>query len=114
MPCRIADTKGLKTTPQTYGYGRYLRLGKDDGGWAEAWFGVNYEKWATKRNTPVWLHFTGAGTTCLSMPEIRARLGFDSCYIPLPAGVEYNSVLDKVVENLKWLSESLGGGATQQ
>ncbi|MCY3819088.1 MAG: hypothetical protein OXH52_06960 [Gammaproteobacteria bacterium] len=111
----FADTKGLNVTPQTYGYGRYLRLGRADAGWAEAWFGVNYQRWAKEGETPLWLHFVhGGNSPHMSLADLRSRLGGTHFYVPLPVGVEYDSALDAVVKSLGWLAEGLvgEGGAT--
>ena len=50
----LASTKSLNVTPRATGYGRYLMLGG-----ASAWFGLDYERWATLRDTPLWLELKG-------------------------------------------------------
>ena len=101
----VANTQGLIRTPQTYGYGRYLRLGKS-GAWAGAWFGVHQELWASCRETPIWLVFSSWEGT-LPVAELRKRLGEDiwagtenAIPIELPTLVERDTVLETVVERL--------------
>ena len=104
----FVDTTGLKVTPQTYGYGRYIRLGSAESGWAEAWFGVNYYRWGVDAETPIWLHFVESkDSPHMSLEEVDGKLQRRRFYIPLPTGVEYESVRDEVVKNLRWLAEGL-------
>lgn len=94
-------------TPQVYGYGRFIRLGNEKSGWAEAWFGLHYKRWATELDTPIWLHFIES--EYMSLAEVRNRLkGNTYFYIPLPVGVEYDAVLESVVQSLEWPRGILG------
>ena len=97
-------------------YGRYLLLSRADAG---AWFGLDGDKWATVRDTPLWLYLYGEsddwqGVKPLS--EIRDNLrrpGLqdppefidkgDHLVIPiyLPVGVAEDAVLKAVVERIK-------------
>ena len=97
----FASTQGLKVTPQAVGYGRYLRLGsKAKGVWAQAaWLGVSYVYWIGREGCPLWLDFG----------DVEARVGYSRIPIYLPIGVEYDGVLDKVVELLKWLADRISG-----
>lgn len=98
------NTEGLMVTPQSYGYGRYLRLYR-----AGAWFGVNLKLWARHGDTPLWLSFyesEGKGKdTEVSLGVIRRELELpvDASDYPihLRVGVEYDAVLDDVVAQLK-------------
>ena len=45
------DRKGLRATPRSYGYGRYIRLHG-----AVVWFGVNFERFEETGDTPLWLN----------------------------------------------------------
>ena len=45
----FVDIKRRNVRPQVYGYGRYFRIGNKDTVWAEAWFGVNYHRWADEK-----------------------------------------------------------------
>ena len=101
----FVDTTGLKVTPQDHGYGRYLRVGGKDSAWAQAWFGVHFELWAQEVETPLWLQFNGLD---MSLEDIRERLGSDDFDFELPTGVEYDAVLDSVVEQLRGIAEDIG------
>ena len=98
----FVKTKGLRVTPQPYGYGRFLRLGKD-GAWVTyAWFGVHYKLWTRQEETPLWLVFSN-GAALLA----KKRLGHSNHSFTLPVGVEYEAVLDSVVEELKNVADAL-------
>ena len=45
------DRKGLRATPRSYGYGRYIRLRG-----AVVWFGVNIERFEETGDTPLWVN----------------------------------------------------------
>ena len=109
----FADTSGLKVTPQPYGYGRYLRLGGKCSLWAEAWFGLNYNRWANEQESPLWIHFVDSKKH-LSLNAVREKLEATYFFIPLPTGVEYDSVLETVVTNLQWLAEGLAADRSTQ
>lgn len=106
----FADTTGLKVTPQPYGYGRYLRLGRENGAWACGWFGVHFELWARERETPLWLQFNGSD---MPLAEITRRVGSDRIFFELPTGVEYRSVLEHVLKGLESLAEGVGGATDE-
>ena len=95
--------KGLHVTPQAYGYGRYLRLGKEGAWAAEAWFGVHYELWARQQETPLWLHFTGGASLA------KKKLGKRNYGFTLPVSVEYDAVLDSVIKELSNVADDLSG-----
>ncbi len=114
----IANTKGLNVTPQSHGYGRYLRLGsRDTKAWVGAWLGVNIELWAKNRETPLWvtLHPKGKNwDNVVTEAELRARLGNeiwantpDSIPIHLPIGVEEDKVLAKIVDQLQEIAQKI-------
>ena len=98
----FVNTKGLKVTPQADGYGRYLRLGKNDAWVAGAWFGVHYQLWTRQKETPLWLKFSNHYATLT-----RERLGDQNYGFTLPTGVEYDAVLDSVVDQLKNVADAL-------
>ncbi len=92
----------LKVTPQSYGYGRYMRIGSNKH--AGVWFGINYTLWAEYRETPLWLMFQDFST--VKSDEARRKTGmmiddYDNIPIYLPAGVERQEVLETVVEQLR-------------
>ena len=107
----FVDTTGLKVTPQAYGYGRYLRVGGADSAWAQAWFGVHYKLWARDEETPLWLYFVNSldkGSPDLSKEDIFDKFGYDREDFVLPTGLEYEAVLDSVVEQLHDIAEDIG------
>ena len=85
------STKGLMVTPRRSGYGRYLRLFG-----AGAWFGVDFNRWAERGDTPLWVIFN-KGQSVVSLGDIRRALQLPSSdrhvAIRLPVGVEYDAVL---------------------
>ena len=95
---RVVSTEGLKVTPRDYGYGRYIWIG----GVYYAWFGVNQERWAREKETPLWLRFYDRAAK-----EAQKKLGDQSYGFTLPTGVEYDAVLDSVVEQLQNVAEAL-------
>ena len=85
------DSKGLRVTPQSHGYGTWIRLGSKDTSWAMAWFGVDYRAWARDEETPLWLNFIDSSDMLLA--DITERLnGYQRCYFTLPIGVEYDAL----------------------
>ena len=98
----FVNTKGLHVAPQADGYGRYLRLGKNDAWVAGAWFGVHYRLWTRQKETPLWLRFSSRYATLT-----RERLGDQNYGFTLPTGVEYDAVLDSVVDQLKNVADAL-------
>ena len=80
-----ADTTGLRITPQWYGYGRYLRLRG-----IEAWFGINFQYWASHGSSPLWIRSHSDGLWY---------------WVHLPTGLEYQAVLDSVVDQLDHFTE---------
>ena len=101
---RWISTSGLAVTAQQTGYGRYITLFG-----AGAWFGYRFELWAQRSETPLWLDFRNYGD--VKLPEIRRRLNLASGdrFVPihLPIGVEYDAVLDAVVEKLKSIGQKI-------
>lgn len=114
-----ADTKGLSVTPRPRGYGRYLSLGG-----AGAWFGVGFDWWSrgTFPDTPLWLFFeqwsderygprwpgTRGALEPLKRrdpPECLEENQALLVPIALPTGVEYDAVLDAVVERLREIAD---------
>ncbi len=100
------DNQGLRVTPQSYGYGTWIRLGSKDTSWAMAWFGVDYRAWARDEETPLWLNFIDSSD--MPLADITERLGgYQRCYLTLPTGVEYDAVLDSVVDELREFAEEI-------
>ena len=92
----------LQRTPLRTGYGRYFRLSG-----TIAWFGINFDLWSQRSDTPLWLDFRSYG----AQPFIRNRLNLTDGeeYVPihLPVGVEYDAVLDAVVKELKSIGQKI-------
>ena len=95
---RVVSTEGLRVWPRYYGYGRFIWIG----GLPSAWFGVNQERWAREKETPLWLRFYDRAAK-----EAQKKLGDQSYGFTLPTGVEYDAVLDSVVEQLQNVAEAL-------
>ena len=89
------------------GYGRRLLLCG-----ASVWLGVDFNLWAERDDTPLWLHFDEKmkGHT-VSLDEVRRALLLpsDENYAPihLPVGVEYDAVLDDVIAQLKRIGRTI-------
>ena len=112
---KLAERSGRLSNIQT-GYGRYLILSRSSAG---TWFGLDYNKWAKIRDTPLWLYLYDGndgweGVKPLS--EIRNNLkplGLmtppelfeedNKLVIPiyLPVGVEEDAVRDTVVARIE-------------
>ena len=97
----FVSTKGLAITSRPHGYGRYLRIGKEDAWWS-AWFGVHYGLWVRQKETPLWLAFSNRHASF-----VRERLDSQHYGFTLPVGVEYGAVLDSVVEDMKEIADIL-------
>ncbi len=95
---RVVSTKRLQVRPRVYGYGRYIWIG----GMYYAWFGVNHELWARQKETPLWLRFYEDAAEAA-----QKKLGGQSYGFTLPTGVEYDAVLDSVVEELQNIADEL-------
>ena len=104
-------------------HGRYVTIGG-----ARAWFGIWYPPWAALRDTPIWLQLLARADRGMPIEATRRRLaplmsreppaaidggpigqpGHVLVPITLPTGVEYDAVLDAVVERLTEVAELLG------
>ena len=94
------DRKGLRATPRSYGYGRYIRLRG-----AVVWFGVNTAQFEKTGDTPLWV--SPASALRGIRAEVADKLGLqESGWFPvtLKRGVEYPEMLDGVVESLKHIA----------
>ena len=105
---KFLDISKLKISPRYEGYGRHIRIGDVD-----AWFGFILDGWAEHGNTPLWLLFSyneyerlrEAGLAETQVVKWRTKDGRYCIPIPLPTGVEYDTVLDSVVASLKSIAE---------
>ena len=100
------STERLARTPLTSGYGRYIRLAG-----VYARFDINFDHWAERGDTPLWLWLYNAND--LDEDAIGGRLSTyalektgaglsDDWVLPiiLPTGEEYETVLRAVVNTL--------------
>ena len=112
------DTSKLKIAPRYEGYGRYFRIGG-----VVAWFGFILDGWAQHGDTPLWLLFSydkheqlqEAGLVDTEVVKWRTKDGRYCIPIALPTAVDYDTVLDSVVDSLKRIAERLkstGSGAS--
>ena len=115
---QYADIAGLRITPRYRGYGRYLRIAG-----AGVWFGVDSVRWAkgSYPDTPIWLIFEQwKADSSIRLDQTRKALESlehsdpKECYgevvevvvpIPLPVGIDYESVLESVVGRIKRIAE---------
>ena len=101
------DIKGLRATAQWYGYGRWIRFSGVENSF---WFGVNHEQWAGNGDTPLWLSVSDRNQVSMDEigRELRVRIHNEWVPIHLKTGVEYDSVLDDVVSQLKVIAKIAG------
>lgn len=111
---------GLSWSARHTGSGRYMRLANEEAG-AIAWFGIDTERWAKYRGTPLWLQLHDLHQ--LDIDEVRRRLeplkssdqnaglleigGNRFIPIDLPTGVEREKVVDAVAERLEYVARLL-------
>lgn len=99
------STERLARTPLATGYGRYMQLAG-----VYSRFDVNFDHWANLGDTPLWLNpynLNGLDEDQVlrrlrALEDKGAILG-DDWYIPIsiPTGVEYDAVLEAVVDQLE-------------
>ncbi len=82
-----ADTSGLRVTPQWYGDGRYLRLHG-----VSVWFGINIQQWSGHGLAPLW---------------VQSQDNNQWYPIAVRTGVEYDEVLDYIVEQMDTIGQNL-------
>lgn len=110
-------TKGLIVTSRPTGYGRYMRLGR-----AGVWFGVDFRRWSQFRETPLWVDFSGWSSAKERRLQEEAQRKLDvmlqegppdfieeehAVCVHLAVGVEYEAVLDGIVQQLKRIADLL-------
>ena len=98
------DTKGLRATPQWYGYGRWIHFSGVENTF---WFGVNHERWSGDGDTPLWLSVSYRDRVSMDEigKELRVRTYNEWIPIHLKTGVDYDKVLKDVVVQLKRIRE---------
>ncbi len=102
-------TKGLRATPRREGYGRYFRFTDVPG---HLFLCVNYLRWATTGDTPLWLGIdngvpVNAGKIRDRVPSLveDESLGTYDVPIHLKTGVEYERVLEDVVRQVREIAD---------
>ena len=110
-------TTGLKATAQREGYGRYFRFvdvasGSTNPG--DLFLCVNFRRWAISAETPLWLWIghgvpVSVGTLRDTMPLLVENAG-PGTDVPifLKTGVEYETVLDDVVRQVRAVFDATG------
>ena len=104
------SVSGLRATPQRDGYGRYFRIRNNLGDVikGDLFLCVNFGRWATSGDTPLWLWISS--NLSVNAPQLRVDVpsvveyGSNGPYdapIYLTAGVEYERVLADVVRQIK-------------
>ena len=109
-------TTGLRATPQREGYGRYFRFVDDASGRTipgDLFLCVNFRRWAISAETPLWLWIghdvsVNVGTLRDSMPLMVENAGsVTDVPIFLKTGVEYETVLDDVVRQVRAVFDTI-------
>ena len=113
----IGTEGGLRATPQSWGYGRYMRIAG-----VGVWFGVDFRRWSQFRETPLWVDISFWSSAKERRLQEEAQRKLDempqknppdfveedhAICINLPVGVEYAAVLDDVVRQLKRIADLL-------
>ena len=107
------STRRLRATPQRDGYGRYFRFkNAPDEIPGDSFLCVNFDLWATEGDTPLWLRIhkdvpVNADKLRDGVRSLVERETGDYAYdvpIHLATGVEYASVLDDVVRQVREIS----------
>ncbi len=120
---KLADKDGFKATPQRTGYGHYLHLGD----WGAS-LHMDYRKWATLRETPLWLTIYARrshdwnGVEAQRDQNVLLAAGIPSIVkdpgerptrlvVPLAIreGVEYHDVLADLVTQVRAIHDRLPG-----
>ena len=95
-----ASRNGLRATPRSYGYGRYVRLRE-----TIVWFGVNVDQFEATGKTPLWVNYWRGFED--KTDQVGDTLGMRGNWAPvdLKRDVEYPEMLDGVVESLKRIAD---------
>lgn len=96
------NRRGLRATPRSYGYGRYIRLHEN-----MVWFGVNVNQFERTGKTPLWVDCFRY-SSLFKGTEFGEELELqDGGWAPveLKRGVEYPEMLDAVVDSLKHIAD---------
>ena len=112
------SVSGLRATPQRAGYGRYFRF---TGAPGDLFLGVNYNLWATRADTPLWLRINenvpvNPEKLRDMAPSLVEMEGLRRYYFPiyLKTGVEYEAVLNDVVSHVQGVADTLDNAGLSQ
>ena len=97
-------TKGRRAAPQPEGYGLYFSF-KGIKGKSKFFIGVNFDLWATRSKTPLWLSIRKTVRFDVEklegeFPQMRKDTNWYDIPIYLKTGEEYQDVLDDVVSQI--------------
>ncbi len=106
------STTGLRVAAQREGYGRYFAIAGVPG---DLFLGVNYKRWATTGETPLWLRISSKvplnhERLRHKVPSLAEYIRPGTCTVPihLQTGVEYERVMDDVVVQIRQIADSIG------
>ena len=97
------NRKGLRATPRSYGYGKYIKLYR-----TVVWFGINRNQFEITGSTPLWVGCSSLAKLQDKLGGLRAELGMPTEYwapVELKRDVEYPEVLDGVVDSLRHIAD---------
>ena len=111
-----SGASGNIATGRYIGIGEYLGHGDRTG---SVWFGISFKHWARHRKTPLWLllMYDSPREVPPTLKELERTDPPELIYenaqamwisIDLPTDVEYDEVLDAVVERLRYVAELIG------
>ena len=102
--------RGLGAGGARASYGRYFRYIDLEGHQKECFFGVNYDLWAEREDTPLWLRF-GPAYTGEMLAQVKVKQYHERYEvwtpIPLRTGVDYFELLDDAASQLYAIGEQL-------
>lgn len=104
-----ASRKGMRVTPYSGEFGRYIHLS----GLMDVWFGVQSARFEQTGQTPLWVRFVGDFRR-VDMDQVRAQLGMGSgnwAPIALQREVEYSQALISVVDSLRNIADTIKAAA---
>ena len=103
-----ASRKGMRVTPYSGEFGRYIHLS----GLIDVWFGVQSSRFEQTGRTPLWVRFV-ADLSRIDMDKVRAELGMSGNWAPvdLKREVEYSAALNSVVDSLRNIADTIKAAA---
>lgn len=104
-----ASRKGMRVTPYSGEFGRYIHLS----GLIDVWFGVQSARFEQTGQTPLWVRFV-EDLSRIDMDQVRAELGMGSgnwAPVALEREVEYSQALNSVVDSLRNIADTIKAAA---